>query len=561
MSPLRWSLALTLIACPWSETAHAGQPGAAELAAEAEAQREAGIADREGRAGGDPEGFTKCAATYLSLVGQGSGRDDELLWNAAQCAAEAGQLGQAMQCWRTIVDAHPSSRLAGPAMLHLADHASAIARYDEAAAAYERFATTFPREDPAADALHNAYLLRVGLGQGDAAIADLDDYQRLYAGRDPERAAALFWSRHDLLDGWKQQREHALDYLRVHGHAGGLDRVVVAEAAIAQIDWRTSCRSTMVLDACIAIERTPKRALHPNLAGALARTAPASESSDRLPKRCGDASQPVYKLLRRDKKLAARAQDRFARVLDLVAKAGAAIPADQVDRKNAFADAWGMALVYRNDLRLEQLIAFELPTKLDFTVERWRKGSGVHAWEQAYFEQVRTRDDSDKRLLTALAEQHRLVAELLANATEVRSSGSAEWTFVGLAHAAMGQQALSGHLRRAALPNTLRRKVQVDAYCERLAAQAEPIETELSKLLMYCVERATEYQYFDAAARWCEAELSLLDVARYPRTDELFGTSRYAPTGLRSFGVQADPDVLPESALTTQSYSAAEGSR
>src|SRR5690606_8273651 len=140
------------------------------------------------------------------------------------------------------------------------------------------------------DALQNAFLYRVGLSQRELALADLDRYERLYARKHAERAAAVFWTRQQLLDDDAARREHAVDYLARYRSKGGLDRLIVAEVTIAQIDWRRSCPEPLLHDLCVSIERHDKSL---------------------VPHRCELPQYTTVTVHKRNAKLAQQAQERL----------------------------------------------------------------------------------------------------------------------------------------------------------------------------------------------------------------------------------------------------------
>jgi hypothetical protein len=75
---------------------------------------------------------------------------------------------------------HMSSALAKKATYEIAANYQAIAVYDSAAEWYERFARGNPRAEHADQALADAVLLRLGLGQELEAIKDAQDFGKAY---------------------------------------------------------------------------------------------------------------------------------------------------------------------------------------------------------------------------------------------------------------------------------------------------------------------------------------------------------------------------------------------
>src|SRR5262245_7103442 len=67
-----------------------------------------------------------------------------------------------------------------------------LAAFDEAASAFEGFARASPAEEGASDALEEAIVLRLGLGQVDEATRDAELFEKQY-GRDRAATAARLW--------------------------------------------------------------------------------------------------------------------------------------------------------------------------------------------------------------------------------------------------------------------------------------------------------------------------------------------------------------------------------
>src|SRR5690606_6252516 len=225
------------------------------------AYRDAGAAYVNGEEGGDPQGFEKCASQFIEVFNNFEDHDraPTLLWNAADCSDAAYQVGQAIQIRTALLDRFPNSEHSKGTLHSLAESYQAVAHYNESAQRYEQFATAYEKADRASDALQNAYLFRLGLGQEDKAKENLAKYESIYKKKDIKKAAKIFWSQHELLQSEGARRSHAEEFLKTYGTKGGVDRAVVAEAVIAQIDWRRSCDEPLLYDSCITVQR--KRAL------------------------------------------------------------------------------------------------------------------------------------------------------------------------------------------------------------------------------------------------------------------------------------------------------------
>jgi tetratricopeptide (TPR) repeat protein len=535
------------------DLAHAQEPSeATREGRDFDERYETGIAHLEaGRASGERESFERCAGVLVELYNEFEGHDRAaaLLFNAAECSESAGMVGQAVQLRTALIERHPESEFAARTLLALAGSYAAIAYYEQAAERYEQFAARYPKESATPSALANAYLFRVGLGQDEAALQDLGEYERLYESKDPDKAAGIFWSRHDRLESTKQQREHALAYLEHHGHTD-LGRSLVAEAVIAQIDWRRSCTEPLLFDSCISIERNGRRKWLRGISASdqakVARVrAEQAGKSYKPPKRCGGPGYGIVTVHARKQKLAADAQARFKQILSAIRKKNPmlGIPEHEVERKSAFADAWAMAMVYQADTLYEEFLRLELPDDLDFFVDEELRNTSDVAQARLYKAQDGRYGASTKALSTFLERKQDLAAEVVDRYLAAKLAGSPKWGLVAAARMGMLYESLADQLEHAEVPRSLRSQREIEMHCEHLAMHAQPIREQAIASWSYCVEKSTVYQFFEESSRLCEARLAEHDPWRYPATNELFGESVYASTRMRTVGLLPEPGV------------------
>ena len=520
------------------------------------AYRDSGAAFVNGDPGGDSAGFEKCATQFIDVFNTFGEHEkaDTLLWNAADCSDASYQVGQAIQIRNALLANFPESDHAKDTLHYLAESYQAVAYYDDSAQRYEEFAEEYKKDERASNALQNAYLFRLGLGQESKARENLTKYESLYKKKDVQRAAKIFWSEHDLLDGSGSKRKHAEDYLKTYGTRGGVDRAVVAEAVIAQIDWRRSCDEPLLYDSCLSVAR--KRSLSGVAAiekrkrmEAKQKKAEQEEEKEgnkkprfRPPKRCGSPTQGVITVHRRSAKRADAAQARFKSILKMVGgKKKIDIPAEDKKRAEDFKNAWAMAMVYRADQKYEKYLKIKMPEDLDFVVEEWRKDSGVPSWEKKYAEQKKTFEDSQKRVGEFFADKMGIGGELQKEYEGVKSTGSPYWVLASAARTASVLQNFADQLYRADVPADFKTQEQVWAYCDTLADQAEPVMAQALSAYEYCIDRSTEFQFFNEFSRLCEEEMQQRDADKYPATNELFGVSIYTASRIEKVEVLEDP--------------------
>jgi tetratricopeptide (TPR) repeat protein len=160
---------------------------------------------KEGDRGASPNAYERAGAMYLKLwEEQGKavcqakqnacGRMDEVLANAARAFQAAHLTERAIETRRLLIDPRynlSNTALAKRARYELGVTFQSLARYDEAASEYEAFAVESPREEKAPDALTDALVLRLALGQLERADADASHFLKLYGTKLPARAAQV----------------------------------------------------------------------------------------------------------------------------------------------------------------------------------------------------------------------------------------------------------------------------------------------------------------------------------------------------------------------------------
>ncbi len=496
----------------------------------------------QGKAG-DPEGFVRCADTFVEVYNDHEDHEqaDTLLFNAARCYEAAYLVGKAIQIRNALLEAHPDSKHYQQTLQELGLNYQAVAYYSDAAERFEQYADKYTKDEFTPEALQNAYLFRLGLGNDEQAQKDLGKFEGLYRKKDPKTAAKIFWSKHELLDSEEEKLQHAREFISRYGTKGGVDRRVVAEAAIGQILWRQSCTKPLLFDSCISVKREKANAGKDVKEKAAKLRRKAKSKKDELPKFCGNPTQGIVTVHARDGKKASQAQGHISTALKLSAKKPD-MPAGETERIEAYKNAVGMSMVYSADERYEEYLRNTMPEGLDFTVEEYKKDSGLPKWEREYKEQVQTRDDSQKRFKEFFDKKVSLAKELQERYAKVKSSGSPYWVLAAAARSAITMQNFADQLYRAEVPRSFKVEDQVFAYCDALADQAAMPQKLANDAFTYCLERSTEFQFFNEFSRMCEAELQQRDPEKFPATEELFGTSVYTDSRLDVVGVQTSLD-------------------
>lgn len=246
---MRWPvLAVALSVAMGAGGAARAQPGPAadpELVRVKEAielgQRELRAASEDG----DRDGFARCADAYLAAhaLAADASFADELLFDAAYCAAAARSVSLALHVYQELITRYPSSRLAAPAQLAVGRLLERIADHRGAAEAFERLALRYPGDDAAADALRTAIVYRAALGELDAAARDAERAIRLWGATAPEPTWQMqLGIAGALLDrGAPGDRARARDWLTRAVSARPRTLGPWERLAVARLLWDGSC--------------------------------------------------------------------------------------------------------------------------------------------------------------------------------------------------------------------------------------------------------------------------------------------------------------------------------
>jgi len=122
-------------------------------------------------------------------------RADEIVYNMAKAYQAGRLLAKSISARKILLDPKyglEKSQLAQKAMYEIGGNYQAIAVYDAASEWFERYAKDTSYKGESADqALSDAVILRLGLGQEDEAIADAANFNRYYGARKPAQAAQI----------------------------------------------------------------------------------------------------------------------------------------------------------------------------------------------------------------------------------------------------------------------------------------------------------------------------------------------------------------------------------
>lgn len=502
----------------------AGPPmtGEAEAFAEASAVKE-----------GESEHARSCAVRLEGLLredGEGHPRGPEVLARAARCREIAGEFEEAARMREALVERYPQAPVARAELGALAHRYRVTAQFERAAAAMERFAQRYPDDERAAEFVLDAAQLRAGLGQESAALSLLARGEAHAQGSDPRRAAALFWARVELAPGTyaddQARRAHAEEYLQRYGAAGGLGRQILAEATIADVDWRRSCKQRDTpLDLCL----TFKPAVPPARKGKPARRS------------CAGPEVRVAVVHPRDHKLAEAAQTRFETVLQL-GEAWEREGEDDPQLRVQVREALDLAEIAVADRGLEAYLELRALTKLSLMVDARRRYTGDPRHEKSSAKQRHKSRDSPSRVYAFLqkkAAQERWLWSLYDEI--VRREYSRRGLFAAAARLGVVLGAFADEWVTVEVPRALTSDTEIESYCSWLQSMAGTSVEDAKDVFADCLSRAARYPYSDAAVAFCADELERRYPREYPALHELFARGQSLPFEPEAVPVQLDP--------------------
>jgi TolA-binding protein len=486
-----------------------------------------------GREKNDTEAFVAGGRKYLAIYEDYDAHDraDEVLFNAARCLEAGYLLGAAIAAREELLERFPDSKLAKQTLKEVGQNFQRIAYYDRAAERFEKYASKYDKDAFSSEALQNAFLFRLGLGEQGKAEEDLSRYEKLYKKQDPAKAAGIYWARMDLASDDDQRLTYARDYIATYGGKGGLDRLAVAHAIAGQVLWRRSCSRELLHDVCVTVQRRRAQA------GDAPREYAERLRRRKVPANCGSARRALINVHPRDPKLVAEARKHFAATLATGRKRGAT-PEDET-RALALHDALGLALVYEADADYEAYLAVSMPEDLDFGYEHmWKATTGVPKLVRQYEAAMKRKADTEAKLKDFFQRKNGLRSKLLQAYADVQKTNSKNWILAAAARSAVLNQNFADQLYRAPVPKNIKTAEMFDEYCGEIEKFAAEPEKQAQEAFAYCLDRSTKFQYFNEFSRLCEDELQQRDADTYPSTNELFGDSRYTESRMDRVPVQ-----------------------
>ena len=161
------------------------------------------------------------------------GKMDEILYNGAQAYQAGRLLAKSINVRRILLDPRyklNESESAKKSIYQIGRNYQAIAVYDVAANFFEKFAeATKYQGDNADQAINDAVVLRLGLGQADEAIADAQNFNKYYGAKKPELTAQIAFA---IADHYAQKEAWDDARKRLSGGMSLIDKNATADVQV-----------------------------------------------------------------------------------------------------------------------------------------------------------------------------------------------------------------------------------------------------------------------------------------------------------------------------------------
>jgi tetratricopeptide (TPR) repeat protein len=401
-------------------------------------------------------------------------RCDEIAYNAAKAFQAARLLAKSITVRRALLAfderTKMNSNLAKKAIYEIGGNYQAIAVYDLAADWYEKYARTNPRSENADQALADAVLLRLGLGQEQEAITDARDFAKSYGAAKPTQSAGIAFA--------------------IGAHYAEKEEWEKARAALT---------ATMGL-----IDRAPpdlQLQAHATLGRALSRLNNNAQARSEYAKVKALWADPA----------AAEAKIRGAYPTEDVA---------QLDRRvgKSLASVGEAIFFAAEERRIAEVEPLKFPEY---------KGPGDKASVRAHID-TKVKDWYLKKM-AAIQKVEPEYAKIL----DLKPTPPPKWVIAAGSRAGLMWGDFVDDFRRAPIPKAWRGTELEQVYTTKIDEVSEPYKTRHARpALEKCLSLSNKHQYFDSFSRSCEVWLAKNYKAEYHVVDELRGAPTLANSGL-----------------------------
>lgn len=411
-------------------------------------------------------------------------RCDEIAYNSARAFQAARLIGRAIAARKALIDYDEKTKgkspLAKKARYEIGGNYQAIAVYDVAAKWFEEYARSEPGADKADQALSDAVILRLGLGQENEAINDAKEFTKNYGAKKPAQTASI--------------------------------QFAIGAHYAEKEDWGAA-KSSLEKSMSIIDKSAPDIQVqsHATLARAMYKVKCGQAEKDKKP--CEDrASKSEYTKVR----------GYWNNPDDAIAKIKAAYPTEddaQKERRigralNAVGEAYFMSA---EEMKRTQVDVLKFPEY---------KGNGK-------------KDDVLNHIKTKVVQWYTKKQAAIQKAEteyakimDLKPVRPPKWVIASASQSGLLWGELVDDFRKAPIPAGWDGE-QKAVYFESLDAASEPFKVKHAKpALELCLKRSLEFQYFDQYSRACEVWLGKNYKQEYHVVDELRGAPTLPNSGL-----------------------------
>ena len=227
------------------------------------------------------------------------------------------------------------------------------------------------------------------------------------------------------------------------------------------------------------------------------------------PGRCGAPVLGDVVVHARDVDAAKAAQADFAEALELALDLET--PDDETLRMR-YKSALATARLAQADAKLEAYFGIDAPTDVDFTVEEWKRDSGVPKWETEYAEQLDKKNASMQQFKDYFEAKSRAGEEIMKEFASVKQFGDVEVVLRAALRTSWSSVHFHDQMTSFEIPVSIRGKEEMrNAYCGALADQAErPREIGVAAAV-YCREKANEAGFEGGVVQTCAELLAKIE--------------------------------------------------
>ena len=494
--------------------------------------------------------YKECALSFLAAADTIPDHKDhaQRLYNAGLCFQNARLIGQAIKAREQLAHDHPKDILAQRALFQIAAGYHQLAYYSEAAKRYEEFAKQFPGEKQAFTALGNAYAFRIGLGEFDKAVDDMNSYVKYYGDKKPADAANVVFQMSEVYEKQNKNDElarHLDAYLKKWGAKGGIDKQILAHFKLGQLAWNKSCPQEGVNGACLKVERVTMNGKAKALYEINSKIKDKKKKlKEKLRTQCGPPTSSKITVYDRNSKAASEGQKHFDEVLKLWAhgdaekKLSSQVPnqGEAASRDVFMRFAVAGAAFYKAEQVYEQFLKVKFPQGLDFQQPTQFDSKRVAEAKKKKLE------DSNKKFMVYLTEKSKLAEKLAGPSADKKGMYDfvldykvAHWTIAASARIGQVFADFVNQLYTAEIPKDLKEQDEWgnrprEIFCDALVDKAEPIESKAVVGYDLCLKAATKESWFNEWSTMCEVELNQLKPSEYPLAAEAKPEPGYVST-------------------------------